>query len=250
MYCRSSLPSAREPFLLWASCRKMARGHAFWRASSDWREAMTFFYMLLAFLVGLGVGWFLWGRRLGELNDLRSNLGSTRSERDRLKADANRLGGELEACASARADLERQLSEARAKPSPAALISAPVAATSRPSTAPKGPAASALAKPAKVKAAKIGSARPKAEKSNGKDNLRRLIGIGPVNERRLNEHGITTFAQIAAWTTADVKSVEDYLQFDGRIKREQWVQQAKLLAAGNEKEFARRFPTARSSGNT
>lgn len=216
---------------------------------------MTFFYMLLAFLVGLVVGWLLWGRLRGELNDLRSNLDSTRMERDRLKADANRLGGELETCGSARADLERQLSEARAKSSPAALVSAPVAAASRPSTAPKGSVASAPAKPAKVKIAKTVSSKPEAAKStgpakSGKDNLRRLIGIGPVNERRLNEHGITTFAQIAGWTAADVKSVEDYLQFDGRIKREQWVQQAKLLAAGNEKEFARRFPTAGSAGNT
>ncbi|MHA6688110.1 proton-conducting membrane transporter [Mesorhizobium sp. A556] len=212
---------------------------------------MTFFYMLLAFLLGLVVGWFLWGRQRGELNDLRGSLDNTRSERDRLKADANRLGGELEACGSARADLERQLSEARAKPSPAALISAPIAAaTSLPSTAPKGPVASAPAKPAKVKSAKTVSAKPKAAKSTGKDILRRLIGIGPVNERRLNEHGTTTFAQIAAWTAADIRSVEDYLQFDGRIKREQWVQQAKLLAAGNEKEFARRFPTAGSSDNT
>jgi predicted flap endonuclease-1-like 5' DNA nuclease len=211
---------------------------------------MTFFYMLLAFLLGLVVGWFLWGRLRGELNDLRGSLDNTLSERDRLKTDANRLGGELEACGSARADLERQLSEARAKPSPATLVSAPVAATSRPSTAPKAPVASAPDKPAKVKSAKTVSARPKTAKSTGKDNLRRLIGIGPVNERRLNEHGITTFAQIAVWTAADVKSVEDYLQFDGRIKREQWVQQAKLLAAGNEKEFARRFPTAASSDNT
>jgi hypothetical protein len=44
--------------------------------------------------------------------------------------------------------------------------------------------------------------------------------------------------------------VEEYLQFDGRIERERWVQQAKLLAAGDEKEFARQFPTAGSSNNT
>jgi len=66
----------------------------------------------------------------------------------------------------------------------------------------------------------------------------------------LNKHGITTFVQIAAWTAADIKRVEEFLEFDGRIKREKWIQQAKLLAAGKEDEFAKRFPTADTSSNT
>ena len=206
---------------------------------------MTFFYVLLAFIVGLLLGWYLWGRVRGELDDLRRNLDGVRGERDRLKTETSRLSGELEACGSARADLERQLTEAKAKSSTAALASTSAATAS---AAPKKPSAPVAAKPAKAKAA--GSVRSKAAKSPGKDNLRRLIGIGPVNERRLNEHGITTFAQIAAWTAANVKSVEEYLQFDGRIERERWVEQAKLLAAGNEAEFARRFPTAGRSDNT
>lgn len=77
--------------------------------------------------------------------------------------------------------------------------------------------------------------------------MRRLVGIGPVNERRLNENGIATFAQIAAWTVADIEKAEEYLRFDGRLERERWVEQAKLLAAGDENEFARSFPTAGSS---
>lgn len=205
---------------------------------------MTFFYMLLAFIVGLLLGWFLWGRLRGEINDLRGNLNSTRSERDRLKTDTNRLSGELEACGNARADLGRQLREAKAESTSAALISTTVTAAS--------PSLAAPAKPA-AKPAKTGTAKSKSTlsvNSSGKDNLRRLIGIGPVNARRLNEHGITTFAQMAAWTAADITGVENYLQFDGRIERERWVEQAKLLAAGNEKEFARRFPTAGSSDNT
>ncbi|TIU55730.1 MAG: proton-conducting membrane transporter, partial [Mesorhizobium sp.] len=82
------------------------------------------------------------------------------------------------------------------------------------------------------------------------DNLRRLIGIGPVNEKLLKGLGVTSYAQIAAWTAADVKRIEDVLNFDGRIAREQWIEQAKLLAAGDEKEFARRFPTAGTASNT
>ncbi|MBX3579002.1 MAG: ATP-binding cassette domain-containing protein [Rhizobiaceae bacterium] len=62
------------------------------------------------------------------------------------------------------------------------------------------------------------------------DELTRIKGIGPVNQRRLNANGIFHFDQIAAWTPADVKAAEAYLAFDGRIAREDWIGQAKKLA--------------------
>lgn len=83
------------------------------------------------------------------------------------------------------------------------------------------------------------------------DKLTRIKGIGPVNEKKLNEHGIFHFDQIAAWKAADVKQVENYLAFDGRIKREEWVKQAKTLAKGGDTEFSKRVdkgavPSSRS----
>ena len=72
----------------------------------------TFFYMLLAFVVGILVGWFIWGRLRSELDSLRGDLDRTRSERDRLRADSDRLKGELDACGRARADLESRLRDA------------------------------------------------------------------------------------------------------------------------------------------
>ncbi|MDX8477667.1 proton-conducting membrane transporter [Mesorhizobium sp. VK24D] len=240
----------------------------------------TFFYMLLAFVVGVLVGWFLWGRLRGELDSLHGDLDRTKSERDRLRADADRLTGELDAGGRARADLERKLREApsapakagaskAAAPAPAALTSAPAAAKSSP--AKSSGAKSAATKPATAKpaAAKTAPApkpaakavAPKASATQKKaaapkaaagkaDNLRRLIGIGPVNEKLLKGQGVTTYAQIAAWTEADVKRIEEVLNFDGRIAREKWIEQAKLLAAGDEAEFARRFPTAGTASNT
>ena len=68
-------------------------------------------------------------------------------------------------------------------------------------------------------------------------------GIGPVNETKLNAHGIFHFDQIAAWKAAEVKEAEAYLSFDGRIKREEWVKQAKQLAKGGETEFSKRVET-------
>ncbi|MDX8438625.1 proton-conducting membrane transporter [Mesorhizobium australafricanum] len=221
----------------------------------------TFFYMLLAFVVGILVGWFIWGRLRGELDGLRGDLDRTRSERDRLRADSDRLKGELDACARARADLESRLRDA-----PAAKAGADKAATPAPAALMSTPAAAAKAAPAKSAAAKKPAAKaappkkaaaPAAKKAaapraaSGKaDNLRRLIGIGPVNERLLKGLGVTTYTQIAAWTAADVKRIEEVLNFDGRIARENWIEQAKLLAAGNEAEFARRFPTAGTASNS
>jgi predicted flap endonuclease-1-like 5' DNA nuclease len=73
-----------------------------------------------------------------------------------------------------------------------------------------------------------------------KDDLKRIKGIGKQNEKRLNAHGVATFAQIAAWTDADQKSWGDKLAFPGRIEREEWVRQAKLLATGAETKFSKR----------
>jgi predicted flap endonuclease-1-like 5' DNA nuclease len=64
------------------------------------------------------------------------------------------------------------------------------------------------------------------------DNLKKIRGIGPQNERRLHALGIWHFAQIAAWSEDNVKWVGSYLAFAGRIDREKWIAQARDLAAG------------------
>ena len=74
-----------------------------------------------------------------------------------------------------------------------------------------------------------GLAAPRGGKA---DRLILIKGIGPANEKKLNDHGIFHFDQIAAWTEADIVAAEAYLAFDGRIAREDWVGQAKRLAAG------------------
>jgi branched-chain amino acid transport system ATP-binding protein len=66
--------------------------------------------------------------------------------------------------------------------------------------------------------------------STAKDDLKRIKGIGPVNEGKLNRNGVRTFAQIADWKKADIVKAEAYLEFDGRIAREDWVSQARVLA--------------------
>ena len=66
------------------------------------------------------------------------------------------------------------------------------------------------------------------------DDLKKISGVGPVLEKKLNALGITTFAQIAAFSAEDVARVDDSLSFHGRIEREDWIGQAKALAAGKD----------------
>ncbi|SFT42076.1 ABC-type branched-chain amino acid transport system, ATPase component [Mesorhizobium sp. YR577] len=131
---------------------------------------------------------------------------------------------------------------AKAAPKPAAKAVAPTkAVASKPvKAAPKPASAKPAAKaPAAPKAAGV-SNRLAAPRGNRADNLTRIKGIGLVNEKKLNEHGIFHFDQIAAWKKADVVAAEAYLAFDGRIAREEWVKQAALLDKGKETEFSKR----------
>jgi len=87
------------------------------------------------------------------------------------------------------------------------------------------------AKPAAAKAKPATAAKPAASADTDTvDDLKRISGVGPVIEKKLNALGITRFAQVAAWTPADVESFDAQLNFKGRIDREDWIAQAKKLA--------------------
>ncbi|GGK53318.1 NADH-quinone oxidoreductase subunit NuoE [Salinarimonas ramus] len=69
-----------------------------------------------------------------------------------------------------------------------------------------------------------------APRGGAADDLKAIIGIGPANEKKLNELGIFHFDQIAGWARPQVRWVGTYLAFPGRIDRENWVEQARALA--------------------
>jgi NADH-quinone oxidoreductase subunit E len=73
-----------------------------------------------------------------------------------------------------------------------------------------------------------------APRDDRSDELQRIKGIGKVNEGKLHALGIFHFDQIASWTRAEVRWVGTYLAFPGRIDREDWMGQAKILAAGGD----------------
>ncbi len=67
------------------------------------------------------------------------------------------------------------------------------------------------------------------------DDLKLIKGIGPKFEGDLNAKGIYYFRQIANWKAADVKMVEGVIDsIPGRIKRDQWVPQARGLAKSGD----------------
>ena len=63
--------------------------------------------------------------------------------------------------------------------------------------------------------------------------------IGPATESRLNALGIRKFAQIADWTPSNGRWIDEKLGEPGRVAREDWVAQARRLAAGETTDHAR-----------
>jgi NADH-quinone oxidoreductase subunit E len=108
-------------------------------------------------------------------------------------------------------------------------------------SAPKAPAPAkgdtAAARPSlEDKNRPAGIARPAAA-----DDLKLISGVGPKNEDILHSLGIYTFAQVASWKKAERDWVDGYLNFHGRVEREDWVKQAKALAKGGVAEYIRVF---------
>ena len=84
--------------------------------------------------------------------------------------------------------------------------------------------------------------RPAAMKKPARpDDLKLISGVGPKLEGVLNGLGIYTWAQVASWKKAERDWVDGYLNFKGRIERDDWVRQAKALAKGGEAEYVKVF---------
>lgn len=139
-------------------------------------------------------------------------------------------------------------SEAVAQPAMAQpLMAAPAAAAAvAEAPAPKA-AAKAVAKPkaAKPKAAKAdGPERLTAPRKGKADDLKEIEGIGPALEKLCNEMGFWHFDQIANWSEADVAWVDANMKnFKGRIVRDKWVAQAKLIVGEGLEAFRVRAKT-------
>ena len=89
----------------------------------------------------------------------------------------------------------------------------------------KAPVMSAQSKPAALQSARGGIP----------DDLKIIVGIGPKLEILCHKLGFFHFDQLAAWTAAEIAWVDDNLEgFKGRVTRDKWVEQARVLAAGGK----------------
>ena len=126
-----------------------------------------------------------------------------------------------------------------------------IAAPSAPEPAPvsePAPATAPIAQAPKAEAPEVeaveDAVRPEAlsgARNGGADDLKMINGVGPKLEIMLNELGFYHFDQIAGWSAAEVAWVNDNLKgFKGRVSRDNWVEQARKLASGQETEFSKR----------
>jgi NADH-quinone oxidoreductase subunit E len=177
-------------------------------------------WILLVFFIGCILGYVLrWVVSSGRRGITRSPFHGTSDEEDRPQA-----------AKIAELKVPTVPVQAASKPEPAVNAAGSAGSASK--------AAVATPKPAKPAA---NGAQPKglpAPRGGTPDPLQKISGVGSKIEVRLHELGIFHFDQIAGWSEEQEQWVDNQLKFKGRIARDEWVKQAKLLAQGKEEEFA------------
>jgi len=122
-----------------------------------------------------------------------------------------------------------------AKPAPKKVADKPSAANPAKKAAVKSPPAAPAAEPALAPA-------PAPTPATKADNLQLLKGVGSKMVTLLSGLGVTSFQQIAAWTDADVAAIDPQLgAFQGRIARDNIVDQAGYLARGDKAGFEAKY---------
>lgn len=181
----------------------------------NWGFLLTEIWLLvlIAALLGLLVGWLIWGRAsasvdAGETARLRGELDACQARSRDLQAETGRLRADLDACRAAAS-------------APAAAVAA------APAEAPAETPAEAAAVSPGVKPVTLAAPR-----GNAPDDLKLISGVGPKLEKLCNDLGFWHFDQIANWTPEEVAWVDHNLEgFKGRIARDNWIEQARALAA-------------------
>ena len=172
--------------------------------------------------------------------ELASRKGEWKYEAPAKKAPAKKAAAKKapakKAAAKATADTKTAEKKPAAKKTAAAKAPAKKAPAKKAAAAPAAEAAPAAAAGAGTKPATLNKPR-----AGGADDLKMIKGVGPKLEEMLHTLGFYHFDQVAAWKDAEVAWVDQNLKgFKGRATRDAWVDQAKLLAAGEETEFSKR----------
>ncbi|MDE0983620.1 MAG: NADH:quinone oxidoreductase [Yoonia sp.] len=213
----------------------------------------AFAYSVLgAILIGLIVAvivaiilWMSWQDASSGTASDATIAAATSSAAARTDATATAVSPAAAKPAAAKAAAKPAAKPAAAKPAAAKAAAKPAAAkaAAKPAAAKaaaKPAAAKAAAKPAATKAAAKPAVLAKA-RAGGADNLKMIKGVGPVLEKALHTTGVFHFDQVGAWTKADAEWFDDNVKgANGRVIRDGWVKQAKILAKGGTTEFSAR----------
>ena len=156
---------------------------------------------------------------------------------------ARKTAADIAAPRAPTAAAPRAASTPASKPAPAAAPTpepAPPAPPAAAATATAATAAAPVATAPETPAPAVASeaaAEPSGTRPQGlsgpqgtPDDLKKISGVGPVIEGKLHDLGIYHFWQIAAWTDTEVEWVDGFLNFKGRIGRDEWIRQARELA--------------------
>lgn len=128
-------------------------------------------------------------------------------------------------------------------PVPTSTASAPVATPAAPAAPATGGNDVSALRSVKSEALKPATGQGRigaSARSADPDDLKRIRGIGVLIEKKLNALGIYAYDDIANWTAADIERISDALDFRGRIERENWIEQARILSSGGNTDFSRR----------
>ena len=135
-------------------------------------------------------------------------------------------------------DGRRGAGERRVDPLPeVALRDAQAAAASRRARTARAAPAGPLAGRAATAGARTW--RRQRRRASAPQDLKSIQGIDAATEARLNGLGISRYEQIAAWMRADVDRIGQALGQKGRVARENWIEQAQILARGGQTLFSR-----------
>ncbi len=197
-------------------------------------------YMLCALILGLILGWLIWGRLAERLRRAEADRADL-SAKLRATGDGSELRGRLE---RANADLDECRKQRHLQDEEIARLQRELSAAQSAADAASVPAASAAVAVPAAAVATGESTKPKtltAARNGSPDDLKLIKGVGPKMERMLHGMGFFHYDQIAAWSQSELAWVDDNLEgFKGRASRDEWIPQAKILASGGETEFSKR----------
>lgn len=167
---------------------------------------------------------------------------------ERLEKAGEAMKDAMEALAARGKEAIGTLTSTRADAAEALPAVEPVTLVSEPAPPADQPVvAEPVAKTGNDKTGNDNAEKPKAAKDHKPkagakpDDLKEIKGVGPALEALLHENDVTSFTQIAGWTDTDIDHYAELIgRMGGRIRSDDWVAQAKVLAAGGETEFSRR----------